>query len=47
MLDPISMIIDFLKSYLQRIKGVFSFVLDNYFPKEDDKKDDLVGFAFL
>lgn len=47
MFDPISVIIFTLKNLIQRISGVFSFVIDNYFPKKDQEEDDSAIFSFL
>lgn len=33
MFDPITAIILTLKNFIQRIRGVFSIVFDNYFPQ--------------
>ncbi|MBQ4348009.1 MAG: hypothetical protein IJC79_00130 [Clostridia bacterium] len=47
MFDPISVIIFTLKNLIQRIRGIFSFVLDNYFPKKDEEEDNSTNFSFL
>lgn len=47
MFDPISVIIFTLKNLIQRISGIFSFVLDNYFPKKDEEEDNSTIFSFL
>ncbi len=48
MFDPISVIISTLKNFIQRITGIFSLILDTYFPKVDkDEKDEAFFFSFI
>ncbi len=48
MFDPISVIIFVLKNYIQRIKSIFSFVIDNYFPvMKNDETEDAADFTFF
>ncbi|MBQ7296451.1 MAG: hypothetical protein IJW86_09750 [Clostridia bacterium] len=47
MFDPLSVIIFSLKNFVQRIKGIFSFVFDNYFPDDNEAESEDVVFTFL
>lgn len=47
MFDPISVIILTLKNFIQRFTGIYSFIFDTYFPKENDEKASAATFTFL